>query len=114
MKKAYLGHSNVSLIQRCPYFRVSFKRGSTVHRIVGNYTTDWGVVLHSIHVPTDRWRRSEASEWPQSLERVEHSGAIGPGGQSAPSMLIGWLVAYTRILSLTPPLYYRNATAFCV
>ena len=30
IKKAHLGHSKVSLVQRCPYFRASFKRGSTV------------------------------------------------------------------------------------
>ena len=30
-KKAHLGHRKVSLVQRCPYFRVSFKSGSTAH-----------------------------------------------------------------------------------
>ena len=26
-----MGHIKLSLVQRCPYFRVSFKRGSTVY-----------------------------------------------------------------------------------
>ena len=75
-------------------------------------------MLHSIQVPTDRWRWSEASEWPQSLERVEHSGAIGPGGQSATFTSIGLALAcsiymYMYTLSHTS-LYYRNATVICV